>query len=257
MPQSVPESASLALEHPAKKTLPFFVAAFAITWLVQLPAVIAPERFIMLGGLGAFGPMLAAIFASKLEGESAKAPFRALKIWRVHPAYYLFALFVPGALFAAGISAYSALTGHDAGPWLYAPLEPPRIAALLIFPFAEEIGWRGFAQPRLQQRYGDLAASAILGVLWCVWHVPMFLMVGLSMTLLPLFILFFLPASYLFVWLSNRTRGSLVLAVLLHAGAHLNNSHRALPDHVDAVVIHTVMYWILAIILLLQSRRRA
>lgn len=55
-----------------------------------------------------------------------------------------------------------------------------------------EVGWRGFELPRLQERYGAIAASVIVGALWCAWHLPRFVVAG----------------SLLFTWIFNRTRGS-------------------------------------------------
>jgi uncharacterized protein len=246
-------------------TVPFFVATFGITWFLQLPAVLAMsgviagpiERFMPLVGLGAFGPLLAAVLVSRFEpgGAGAGAPFRPLRIWRVRVGWYLVALCLPGAIFVAAMGAYRLFGGGDAGPWFYPPTDGQRLAAMIVFPVGEEIGWRGFALPRLQERYGPLNASLMLGALWGFWHVPMFLLAGITPGTFVILIPSFLAGSLVFTWIYNRTPAGLLLVILAHVGTHLNNSHRALPGNVTPVVIHTVAYCVVALALMLGDRK--
>jgi len=258
-------SAEAERAEPRRGTVLFFVAAFGITWLLQVPALLAlggvlsgpPERFMLLVGLGAFGPMLAAILASRVEGGRAqvRALFRALRPRSVGAGWYVLALLISGATFVVAMAAYRVLGGQDGGPWLYLPSDAPHIAALIFFSIGEEIGWRGFALPRLQTRYGPLAASLVIGVLWTLWHIPMFLLSGISMGLLPNLALFIVPGSIVFTWIYNRTGGGLLFAVLAHMGTHLNNSNRALPGNATPLAIHTAGYLVLAFALVILDRR--
>jgi membrane protease YdiL (CAAX protease family) len=80
-------------------------------------------------------------------------------------------------------------------------------------PMQEELGWRGFALPRLQERYSPLAASAILGVLVVIWHVPLVLL-----GMLPGYALFAtFAATIVFGWLYNNTGGSVLMTLIAHA----------------------------------------
>ncbi len=102
---------------------------------------------------------------------------------------------------------------------------------ILIFfgggPLGEEPGWRGFALPRLQTRYGALKGTLFLGVVWTFWHLPDFLTsaqgggpgTGWSdfFTNLPIFLVMVLAISIVMTWVYNNTRGSLFIAILLHA----------------------------------------
>jgi uncharacterized protein len=238
----------------------YFALAFAITWALQLPALLASrgvipgtaDRYMALVGLGAFGPMFAAMIAARVEGTGVRALFRPLGIWRVKPWWYLAALALPGAIFVVAAGAYN-LLGHDE-PLLYPPNQPAFVAAAVVFPFGEEVGWRGFALPRLRDKYGPLAASAIIGVLWTLWHIPMLTLQGVSPVLYLVFVPFMVGGSVLFTWIYQHTRGSLLLAVLTHVGAHLNNPGHAMPGRYTPMVIHTVAYVLLAVVLVACDR---
>jgi membrane protease YdiL (CAAX protease family) len=95
-----------------------------------------------------------------------------------------------------------------------------------IFPgsaVGEELGWRGFALPRLQERHSALAASLIVGSAWGAYHFPLFL-VGTPTRPLALFLPFAISGvimSIFYTWMYNGTRGSLLIPVLLHATTNL------------------------------------
>jgi membrane protease YdiL (CAAX protease family) len=97
-------------------------------------------------------------------------------------------------------------------------------------PLGEEIGWRGFALPRLQPRYGPLRGTLLLGLLWCLWHLPQFLTpiqgggpgTGLAkfLTNFSLFFLLVLALAIIFTWVFNHTRGSIFIAITAHASVN-------------------------------------
>jgi membrane protease YdiL (CAAX protease family) len=131
-----------------------------------------PERCMALVGLGAFGPMAAAMIAARVEGTGIRAFFRPVSIWRVNARRYLAALALPGGIFVVAAGVYD-LLGNHGEPLLYPPSKWAYVLAALVFPLGEEIGWRGFAFPRRRDRIGPLGASIVIGVARTFWHVPM------------------------------------------------------------------------------------
>ena len=133
----------------------------------------------------------------------------------------------------------------------------------------EEVGWRGYALPRLSARYGLAPAGIILGIIWAAWHLPLFFFPN-SDTLgqsFPLYVLQVTAVSVAMAWLYWRTGGSLLLVMLFHAA--VNNLKdivpSAAPDATNAFTLHaslvgwlTVTFlWIGALYFLIQMRRPA
>ena len=87
----------------------------------------------------------------------------------------------------------------------------------------EELAWRGFALPRLVQRYSALVASVVLGVLWGLWHLPLLFTEGTALFGQPIWLLLadIVAKSILFTWVFLLTRGSVLIAALLHATTNL------------------------------------
>jgi membrane protease YdiL (CAAX protease family) len=102
------------------------------------------------------------------------------------------------------------------------------LPAFLLFAvlglFGEEPGWRGFALPRLQQRYGPVRGSALLGFLHGIWHFPAFFVAGALAPFSPLsfatFLLVAIAGTFTYTWIYNNTRASILLAILTHAASN-------------------------------------
>jgi membrane protease YdiL (CAAX protease family) len=244
-------------------TLPFFAAAFGITWALQLPVLLAMhgliagpvERFMLPAGLGMFGPLLAALLASRFSvgAGGGRALLARLCIWRMNPGWYLVALGLLPATYVVAAALYALLGGTGAHT-LYPPENAAHIAAMIVAPIGEEPGWRGFALPRMQARYGALNASLLLGVAWALWHTLMFLGPGMTSAVFALSLVNIVVGSVVFSWIYNRTRGSLLLAILAHVGAHLNNPAHALPGNATPMLIQTAALAVLALALVLGDR---
>ncbi len=117
------------------------------------------------------------------------------------------------------------------------------VVAGLFFLFAggpvfDEIGWRGFALPRLQRRHGPLVGSLVLGVLWALWHLPLFLIPAWDTPHdgpldVALFVVLAVGTAVVFTWVFNSTGGSVLLAILTHGS--LNTGVAAAHDLFPAV----------------------
>ena len=104
---------------------------------------------------------------------------------------------------------------------------------LLFGPLGEEFGWRGYALPRLQARFGALAASLLVGVAWAAWHTPLFFDPTSSYAQLPpmVFVARMVGLAVLFTWLVNRTGRSLLFPLLAHTVINASGQiWAAVPD---------------------------
>ena len=220
--------------HP----LPFyFFLAYAITWVLLIPYTLSVWGII--GGdwtaafiLHTFGPAIAAIIVTAaVEGKGGVLGLRdRIRQWRVGWRWLLFIFAVIPAMLMVGIFIQpSALTGFLGVSALDAVRYP-----LYYFgiwwgggPLGEEIGWWGFALPRMQPRYGPLWGTLLLGVLWAFWHLEDFLTPsqgggpGTGWTTFfanfSIFFLLVLSLAILLTWIFNHTRGSIFAAISAHA----------------------------------------
>jgi membrane protease YdiL (CAAX protease family) len=145
--------------------------------------------------------------------------------WRVGACWYVTVIVVSALIILAEGGFYALLTGEKTALPLarFSPLQAISAFAstLVLYMVAntEEIAWRGFALPRLQKRYGALAASLVLWVPWTLFHLPYFFTQGsmLQQMGFPIFASGTLMLSVLFTWLFNNTRGSVFICTFLHA----------------------------------------
>ena len=214
--------------------LMYFVIAFAFTWLFWwLAALGARDVIPALPGLtviGTFGPLVAAVILT--AQESGRVGVRSLLgrvvRWRVAPIWYGVALLGPLVLTLAAMVLEVALLGGQPPslgvligelPSTLLTLLVNAVYLLIFVTLGEEVGWRGYALPALQARYSALLASLILGVLWGLWHLPVFFNPDTSYSNLPflLFLPFIVLIAVLMTWLFNSTGGSVLMAMFFHA----------------------------------------
>lgn len=218
----------------------FFALAFALMWICFLTVAFVPiPADSPLGGalilLGAFAPALAALAVTfRAEGRAGViALLCRITQWRVAAKYYVFAIGFMVAIKLSAAVIYRASTSawprFDTSQWY---LIPAAIAFSTPFQAGEEIGWRGYALPRLAERFGLASASVLLGLIWGVWHLPQFFIRGGDsyQQSFPVFVLQVTAMSVAFAWLYARTNGSLLLTMLLHAA--INNSKDIVPSGV-------------------------
>src|SRR5919107_1310827 len=217
----------------------FFLIAYAGTWLFELPYVLSEDG----SGLLPFsspvlawmmpvsifmGPFLAAfIMTGATEGREGVGRFlRRFVLWRVGLGWYLFVLIGIPAILVLSVIVLPGVLASFEGQGLASSgisLAPLPLLSLFVYvlfhgPLAEEPGWRGFALPRLQSLHGPLVGTLILGPLWALWHLPLFLTPWNTLTTLNVvvFVLATTCLAIIYTWVFNNTKGSLLIAILLH-----------------------------------------
>ena len=163
--------------------------------------------------------------------------------YRVSLAWYGVAFMVPLAIYlCSGLAG--AIYAHDSLSLLL-----PRISLSSLFwlvvsfgyiglirgPMREEVGWRGFALPRLQEHFSPLVATLILSVIWTFWHLPLYLNGmypgGISGILDRCY--WNIALTFLFTWIYNHTKGSLLLVTLFHTTINTCGTLIAFPDSIS------------------------
>jgi membrane protease YdiL (CAAX protease family) len=252
--------------------LGFFALTFAWSWACwALSPAIKPQLpwlATLLMFAGSFGPSLAAIavVASTRRVEGLRAWLSRCLKWRIGWGWWICALLLPLAVMLLAAGLHVALGGAIAtspasGHLLMTVVNLP-LVLLLGGPMGEEFGWRGYALPALQDRLGWRAASLGLGLVWGVWHLPLFFIDGTAQAHIPLalFLLSVVAMSVVFGWLVNHTVGSVVAALVFHTAINFWPSVvPVLPTETSyrayAFVVATLV--LLALVVLLTSGPKA
>ncbi len=228
--------------------LPLFVlTAYGITWTCWIPLVwIEPGALQeILATAGQFGPLIAAFVFT----EDCRNLAHRLVQWRVTIICYLAALGLPPlALILAQFIASESISFEVSVEVI------PHLVMILFIggPFGEEPGWRGFALPHLFKQWSPIVASAILTVIWALWHLPLWFIPGAEVPK-PFFIYVLGVAAITLVmtWLHFRSNGSVLMAILFHAS--LNTVFVRAAQHVDPLY-NVLAWWIIAAALVAVGR---
>ncbi len=214
------------------RLLAFFALAFAWSWICWLLSSVVRPQLPTLGMVlflaGNFGPSIAAIavvrYASGQDGLHRWLR-RSLQ-WRVGWRWLALSFFLPLAVMGLAAAGHIALGGTIApspasGHVLLAVVNFG-LVLLLGGPLGEELGWRGYALPVLQERYSWRGASLVLGVVWGAWHLPLFYMADTAQSHIPvgLYIVSTVALSVLYAWIFNHTGGSVLPALVLHTAVN-------------------------------------
>jgi membrane protease YdiL (CAAX protease family) len=151
--------------------------------------------------------------------------------WRFSAKWYAFAVAYMAVIKLAAAMTHRLLTGS----WPAFGHELPGIIVVAIIvstpvQSGEEIGWRGYALPRMAARMGYGPASVVLGLIWGLWHLPLFFLPGADQNgqSLPTFVLGVTALSVAIAWLYAHTRGSLLMTMLMHSA--VNQTIGIVPD---------------------------
>lgn len=211
--------------------------------------------------LTAYAPSLAALLVAAKAG-AGRALLRQVGTWRVGMAWYGLALMGPIVLILLADMIYIVWGGVPPKQWLVFPSDSAFIGPLLAGSLGEELGWRGFALPRLQNRYGALWASIIIGIIWSTWHLWPVITPGgfshLTPSNLAQTYIRLISTAIIYGWIYNSTNGSLFLVMVAHAGHNIATELIQLPAQgTDVIpVIIALLYLTAAIAVVLMTEPR-
>ena len=215
-------------KNESKNLFLFFVITFLWSWLFWLPEILWNVHLFF----GSFGPLVSALILTyKNEGKTGVVSlfkrafnFKFKKIWLI-PTFLIF----PFIMFVSYVLS-SLIEGKGVDFSYFAQSNLFSLIFIFVYilflggPVAEEFGWRGYALDRLQKRWNALVSSLILGVMWGLWHIPLFFMKGSIQSLIPFwaFLVLIVSGSIIFTWIYNNTEGSLFTALMLHTMNNLS-----------------------------------
>jgi len=226
-----------------RKPFLFFFVTFAYSWLLWLPSILSglgveipfdvTVYTAVMVPIGAFAPMLAAltlIFRER-QREGVKAFFRKAFEFKVKPLYYIIAFTLPIIIHA--LAHYLApIMGLEVANTLF-PTDLPVSPIIMAIPYfflmlligggQEEFGWRGYAQQPMQERFGVVPASLLIGLIWGFWHLPLWVMPGDGHSTYPFiaFLIMTTSISIVYAWIFNSSGKKLIIAIIFHA---MNNT---------------------------------
>ena len=217
----------------------FFVLVFGWSWLFWIPTAylglsIKTPIAILGWSLGGLGPMLGGIVCTYFtKGKEGKHEYwlRIIDLTRITGRwYFVIFLTVPFLIILAIIidiisGGSGGTLAKVVGVFLSQPITIIPFVLYVFFggPFVEELGWRGYILDRLQAKWNVLLSSLILGVLWALWHLPLFFIrdtyqynLGFGSQSFWLFMIEIIAEAVLISWIYNNTRRSTLAAILFH-----------------------------------------
>ena len=189
----------------------YLFIAFASTWAVT-PLISISVGF---GLLALFGPAVAAIIVSWAEGSGGVLRAR-ITDWRHPLSRYAIAFGLPFTVAGGAVALYVLTGGTPPGLGTISAIE----LVIFVLVIGEEIGWRGFLQPRLRERMGLVPAGLATGAAWTLWHLPVYLAPG-SVLAFAVFAWWVLPLAVVMGAVTERTRWSVVIATVMHGAANI------------------------------------
>ena len=238
MTRTIPSEKGISAFIRSHPLISYFFLAYAGMWLLVAPLVLDTFEMIQLSdGMSLLlfalsslsGPTLAAyVVTGVLEGKAGMGRlFRRTFQFRAGLQWYAVALFVFLSIWLAAYSFLyngAPLVALAANPsLLISTFLPGVLLGLLIPSIGEEPGWRGFALPRMQAAYGPVLATILLGTLHGVWHLPALFTPLLGPFTVDGFLVFVLTAAagtFIYTWVFNNTRGSVWIAMVMHAASN-------------------------------------
>ncbi|WIB76135.1 CPBP family intramembrane metalloprotease [Curtobacterium sp. MCPF17_002] len=261
--------ATLALGLSWLAWIPYILSPHGLgVWDVHFPEFLGSAQFsgVLPGAL--LGPLGGAFLVTAIADGRPGLRRWVGRLWRWRVAWYWYALALVGVPALIVVTGLPFAGGQVQAPSLMAlvALVPGLVVQLFTTGLSEEPGWRDFALPRLQERFGPLGAAAVLGPLWALWHMPLYFSdwggwPDAHWTEPLVFALFTITFNVVITWVFNRTGESLPVVMLLHVG--VNNTISTLwADMYPGMTAGTMMQGlaivstVAAVVLLVTTRGR-
>lgn len=246
----------------------FFILALAISWIAWspwwlgqdglglLPIPGSLQVIALVNPLGIFGPAAAALIVIRAtDGHAGVRRFWGhVTSLRLGPLWWSAALLGVPAILLVGVILLPGTLGSFTtdGMTEVLMIYPVQLLGIVFLGGGlEEIGWRGFAQPKLQKKTSPLVAALLIGIVWAAWHAPLFLTQTWdtprsTIAQVLLYVVVVMGLSVIMAWVRNGS-GSTLAAVLAHSS--VNGSLGVLVVAFPGSLVETTNWWGLGIIL--------
>lgn len=214
----------------------FFLVTFIWSWIfwiflalasqdiIQIPSNVLPKAIIPISIIGAFGPLVGALYSIHKGKGHMISYLRKFTDFRLGWRAYIFPVLIFGistftAWFLPELFGEKRLNMLLPSIWVFIPW-------LIIMVFLgggqEEFGWRGYALPILEKKYGLWGANIVLGIIWGFWHLPLWFITGTNQTYMNFggFVLISIGYSFIFSWIKNISGDKLFTGLYVHGMAN-------------------------------------
>jgi membrane protease YdiL (CAAX protease family) len=245
-----------------KKIVLFTLITFAITWIAWWILVFIKQDnsdifqnafYFLIFFVGGIAPTVAPFLAIKFSDGKFKEFILSIVKFRVNILYYLFGIFLIFGISCLGIWIYELFKGP-----IWSDLSPDIISLMrltlmmIVFGGLEEFGWRGLLLPALSNIFKFQIAALVVGVIWGIWHLPLFFMHGAAQyqSNFLVFAIQVIGLGFVLAWLYGRTK-SILICVLFHAFSNaVASSGLSSPDGNGYVIALIWLFVGLGLILL-------
>ena len=226
------------MEKQTKIPYQFFVVTFTWSWLIWLPLILIGNGILPLGKdllasittpvsiLAAFGPAAGAIYCLRtFHGKDAVRQYlRGLLDFRFGWRVWLIPILVFGGstIFAWVLPELWGEPRQEMllpSAWVFLPY---LLLMILLGGGQEEIGWRGYILDPLEERLGPWLGNLVLGVVWALWHLPLFYIPGTSQNFIPFagFVMLTIGYSWFYAWVRQSSEKRTLAGLFAHGLAN-------------------------------------
>jgi uncharacterized protein len=253
----------------SNRIVAFVAFTFAISWVIWVAMVAGsisietPVGFV-LNIVAMAGPTIAAlILAARAGAGTLQRLLDGFSFSRVSLRWLAVAFTLPLAMVAVAIAVSVLVFGAPTPIITVAVIGAIAVEYVRVFffggPLEEELGWRGYALPRLQVGLTAWRAALLLGLVWGLWHLPLYFVPGTGQQetaaasdvvfAFVAFVIWTMGLSVLFTWLFNETGGSVLVVMVLHASVNVGSFVPAAVGSTGAAsFLYALLTWIVALL---------